>query len=289
MQFLYREPLILDEITRAALPGEFVRLSGGVTHYQMAGPEDGQPVILIHGFSTPLYIWDRNFDALAEAGFRVVRYDLLGRGYSDRPPVEYHPDLFDRQLLDLIDALGFEAPDLVGLSMGGAIAVTFADRHPDRLRRLVLIDPAGFPLKAPLAALLLFLPAVGELVMALAGNRVLLAGLPRDFYRPEQFPEYVEQYKAQLPYRGFKRALLSTMRHMPLMNMADTYARVGRQEREVLLLWGQEDATIPLPTSEKVRAAIPHLEFHAIPQAGHVCQYERPDLVNPILSAFLSR
>ena len=289
MQFLYREPLILDEITRAALPGTFVRLSGGVTHYQLAGPEDGQPVILIHGFSTPLYIWDRNFDALAEAGFRVVRYDLLGRVYSDRPPVEYDPDLFDRQLLDLIDALGFEAPDLVGLSMGGAIAVTFADRHPDRLRRLVLIDPAGFPLKVTLAALLLFLPAVGELVMALAGNRVLLAGLPRDFYRPEQFPEYVEQYQAQLPYRGFKRALLSTMRHMPLMNMADTYARVGRQEREVLLLWGEEDATIPLSTSEKVRAAIPRLEFHAIPQAGHVCQYERPDLVNPILSAFLSR
>lgn len=284
----FREPLILDDTTRASLPGQFVTLPDGVTHYELAGPEGRTPVVFIHGFSTPYMLWDHNFGALAEAGLRVLRYDLLGRGYSDRPKVTYDADLFDRQLLGLLDALGMTDPvDLVGCSMGGLIAVTFADRHPERVRRLSLISPAGFPIKPTLAALLLFVPGLGELILALTGNKVILDGLARDFYRPERVPEYVEKYRAQLPYGGFKRAILSTMRHMPLTGMAETYARVGRQGRPVQLLWGRHDQTIPFETHEKVRAAIPHLDFHAVDDAGHIAQYERPEVVNRLLIGFL--
>ncbi len=284
---LFREPLELTPQTRATLPGQFVTLPDGVTHYELTGPEDGQVVVLIHGFSTPMFLWDPTVPALTAAGLRVLRYDLFGRGYSDRPPVTYNADLFDRQLLHLLDALGLSAPvDLLGLSMGGLIAINFADRHPERVRRLALEDPAGFSMSVTLRALALFLPVLGDVLMALAGNWLMVGGLPRDFYRPERYPEYYEKYKAQLPYRGFKRAILSTMRNMSLAGMAETYARVGHQGRRTLLIWGRQDVTVPFVASEQVRAAIPQIEFHAIDEAGHIPHYERPEIVNPILVAF---
>jgi pimeloyl-ACP methyl ester carboxylesterase len=137
-----------------------------MTHYEIAGPQVApsermrrRPVVFVHGFSVPSFVWEPSFRALADAGFRVVRYDLLGRGYSDRPRARYDQELFDHQLRDLIGALALEVPvDLVGLSMGGAIAVGFADRHPASVRRLVLIDPAGLSVHGPPGTRLLRVP-----------------------------------------------------------------------------------------------------------------------------------
>jgi len=137
----------LDDAARAEAPGQFVQLSDGMTHYELAGPEDGPPVTLVHGFSTPAFIWDPAFAALADAGYRVLRYDLFGRGYSDRPDVTYDDALFDRQLAELLDALDFPRPmALAGLSMGGAIVARFTQKRPDQVKSLLLLDPAGLPM-----------------------------------------------------------------------------------------------------------------------------------------------
>ena len=118
------ETLVLDDAARASMPTEsFVKLSDGYTHYEWGGPENGQPVVLVCGAGTPMFIWDYQFDALAQAGFHVLRYDLFGRGLSDRPSV-YTADLYDRQLLELLDSQGIKTPvDLAGLSLGGAITI----------------------------------------------------------------------------------------------------------------------------------------------------------------------
>lgn len=284
------EPLVLDAEARSFAPGEFVELPDGVTHYELAGPDDGKTVVLVHGFSTPYYIWDPTFIPLAEAGFRVLRYDLFGRGYSDRPDAVYDLDLFTRQLLDLLSALNLTLPvDLVGLSMGGAISVGVTDRQPTMIRKLGLVDPAGFPLKAPFAAQFLFASGLGEWIMSLMGDRILLLSMQGDVYQTEMPPEWVEQYRRQMQYKGFKRAILSTMRHGPLGNMADAYARVGKQEREVLLIWGRQDQTIPFEINDQVRQAIPHAEFHAIDEAGHLPHLEHPNAFNSLLIEFLKK
>ncbi len=284
------EPLALDDAARASAPGQFARLSDGWTHYELAGPPDAQAVVLIHGFSVPYYIWDPTFAALAEAGFRALRYDLYGRGFSDRPDAEYNADLYDRQLQELLDALDIRAPaDVVGLSMGGPIAIHFANRHPERVRRIVLVDPAGFPLKQPLAAGLIRISPLGEWLMDRFGEQILVKSLVKDMKYPERFPDYAERYRAQTRYAGFRRALLSTMRSGMLTSAAEAYRRVGEQGKPVLLLWGREDHTVPFALSERVWAAIPHAEFHAIDEAGHVPHLERPEVVNPILVEFLRR
>ncbi len=284
---------MLNENARKLAGGAFIVLSEGMTHYQLEGPDDGLPVILVHGFSVPAFIWDPTFDALADAGFRVMRYDLFGRGYSDRPRGRYDLARFDRQLVELVSALHLgPAVAVLGLSMGGAIAVGAADRHPDLVRKLVLIDPAGMPSQMPSGFRILQLPLVGELLMVTVGKSMLVSGLQSDFYKPGRMAalmdRYRDQYMAQMTYPGFLRALLSTIRYGPLGTMADAYARVGKQERRVLLLWGREDSTVPFAVSADVVSLMPNVDFHPIDDAGHVPHLEHPEQVNPLLIDFLS-
>ena len=284
------ETRILDAEARGLAPGQFVAGTDGLIQYELAGPAQGQPVVLVPGFSIPYYLWDPTFKALAEAGFHVLRYNLYGRGYSDRPDVVYDRGLFERQLLSLLAALQIDMPiDLVGVSMGGAIAVGFAATYPERVRRLGLIDPAGLPMPGSFSKRVAKAPLIGELLMDLWGDHILVEDIPHDFYHPGGFPEYKAQYPPQMAFIGFKRAVLSTLRHGPLENMMDAYRRVGGQNTPVWLIWGRHDRTLPFATSERVRALLPQAEFHAIEDAGHVPHYEHPEVVNPLLIDFLRR
>src|SRR5438067_7104597 len=80
-----RETSALDDQTRRQASGSFVNLSAGVTHYELGGPAGGTPILLVPGFSTPYNVWDPTYEGLTKAGFRVLRYELFGRGFSDRP------------------------------------------------------------------------------------------------------------------------------------------------------------------------------------------------------------
>ncbi len=280
----------LDAQARSSLPGEFVELADGVVHYEMGGPVDGQKVVLVHGFVSPYFVWDPNFDALTEAGFRVLRYDLYGRGYSDRPDAVYNLDLYDRQLLNLLSALSIDEPvDLVGLSMGGPIVGTFTDRHPDRVRKLCLMAPAGYPVQDPSNPILSGDPVSEDDLKNAVTDQALIDRIPNNFYKPENLPQFGEEFRKQMQYEGLNSALLSTLQNVPLHNMEETFARVGRQDRPVILFWGPHDKLLPIANNEKFKEAIPHIEYHAIEDAGHCVNYERPDLVNPPLIEFLKK
>ena len=71
----------LTDKEREKYPGKFIELSSGVTHYDIEGDEDGEVIVLVHGFSVPMFCWDPTFEMLVKEGYRVLRYDLFGRGY----------------------------------------------------------------------------------------------------------------------------------------------------------------------------------------------------------------
>ncbi len=103
-------------------------------------------VALLHGFSVPYFIWDPTFEAWLKAGYRVLRYDMFGRGYSDRPHVEYDLDLFTRQLADLLDALEIaKCRAVFGISMGGVVAANFAVQHRERLEEAGIVRSGRLP------------------------------------------------------------------------------------------------------------------------------------------------
>jgi pimeloyl-ACP methyl ester carboxylesterase len=103
------------------------------------------------------------------------------------------------------------------------------------------------------------------------------------------FPEYITQFQPQLQYRGFKRAVLPTLRSSILSNHEEVYRRVGQQNLPILVIWGREDQVIPFVISQQVLALLPGVECIVVEQAGHVPHYERPEVVNPRLIEFLNR
>ena len=280
----------IDGEARQAAPGRFIRLSNGVVHYELAGLESAQTVVLVHGLATPYFIWDNNFEALVEAGYRVLRYDHFGRGFSDRPDVTYNRDLYDQQLLEMLQTLGIKTPVyLVGESMGGAVATIFTDRHPDLVAKLALIAPAGFPIEETLAMKIAKVPILGDYLMTVIGDWVILAGVKDAFVDLDNMSEFEEKFKVQMQYAGFQQAILSTLRDMRMNNLSEAYQRVGKQQKPALLLWGNKDQVLPFSNSEKVKQAIPHLAFREIVGGGHNLGYEFPKKVNPTLLEFFAR
>jgi pimeloyl-ACP methyl ester carboxylesterase len=278
----------LDDAARRSAAGSFVRLSAGFTHYEAANAGGARPAVLVHGFSVPYFIWDPTFDALASAGFSPIRYDLYGRGFSDRPRLAYGIGLYVSQLEELLDSLRVDSVDVLALSMGGVIAAAFTARHPSRVRRLVLIDPSGAaPLPLPFLYRIAILPGIGELVLGLLGTDTLLRGIAADFYDPGQVAVFEERYRVQMAYRGFRRSILSTIRCHMLDGFLQTYKEVATLKLPVMLVWGKMDSTVPFEQSNLLRSLFHDLVFCPIPAAGHIPHYERPDEVNPALIEFL--
>lgn len=288
---LDEETKVLDDSVRSSADGEFIALSEGVVHYELGGPENGQTVVLVHGFSVPYYVWDPTFKMLTRAGYRVLRFDLYGRGYSERPDVDHTLELFVNQLTELTEKLELSAPfHLVGLSMGGPIVAAYTNRHPMRVRGLVLVDP----LTEPLDFWRVFpsrVPLVGEYVMGVYVMPFLLpANKEKDFFEPEKFPDWVSRFKVQMQYKGYRRAILSTLRHiMRDVDPVAEYMAVGKQRRPVLMFRGDEDHTITAAHIKKIQRIMPTVEFREIVDAGHVPHYERPEKVNPFIIDFFRR
>src|SRR5215211_2251850 len=289
MPFAYRDEIHeLNETTRKEASGSFVQLSDGFTHYELSNPDVEETVVLVHGFSVPYFIYDPTFAFLTQSGFRVLRYDLFGRGFSDRPDTRYNIDLFVRQLGDLLDALSFtRSVSLVSLSTGGPIAAAFTVRFPERVNKLVLIDPVGAkPFALGRVLKVAALPILGEAIIGSIGSVHVAGKIASSALKHEHMGEFGPRYRSQLEYKGFKRAILSTIRNNMLGSFLDVYKYIGKMDKPVLLFWGRHDPTLPFRHSDTLRAAIPNVQFHAI-DSGHNPHLEKPEEVNPILLKFL--
>ena len=280
------ERLELDQSVRDSAPGQFVALNDGVTHYELAGPAEGQVVVLAAGFSVPYYIWDPTFRALVDSGFRVLRYDYYGRGYSDRPDIPFTQDLYVRQLAELLNALHITGSvDVVGISFGASVVTSFADRYPERVRALAYFGPA---FRRPyLLGPLERHPMAWNFFAAVFQERVWAQTQLQDFLRPERFPDWPTRYHVQLQYKGFRRARLSEMVSNETVDQWDQLTRVGRHPRPVLVIWGKQDRTVPFEDSGPLLMVMPRARLLAVDSAAHLPQWEQPETVHSNLIAFL--
>jgi pimeloyl-ACP methyl ester carboxylesterase len=273
----------LDNQARARAPGSFVELTHGQVHYELAGPGDGSLVVLVHGFSVPSFVWDPTFEELLSQGFRVLRYDLYGRGYSDRPDVAYDRTLYVEQLCELLVALGVDGPvELVGLSMGGPVIASFTSSYPERVARLVFVDPFVGPVDAGV----LSVPGLGDYLAVVFVARTLPKRLAEDFYRPEKVPDWEGRFREQMRFRGFRRALLRSLRGFMAEDFSGLYVEVGRIGKPTLLVWGRHDQTVPFAHSERVAGSL-GAKLVVVEEAGHTPHLERPEVFEPELVKFL--
>lgn len=275
---------------------DYVRLSEGLTHYEVSMPERGahvsphrsRTVVLVHGAMGPMCIWDNQFQALKAHGFKALRYDMYGRGFSDRPQVEYDRQLYVRQLNELLDfAYPGEIVDLVGISMGGATVINFASHYPDRVGRVVLIAPIIDGVRGmSLRRFLVRIPLLGDLLFRAIGvssavRRATASVKPSDHCKA--------LLGNQTEYDGFERAFLSMLRSDVLGDYTEAYLSVGRQEgRDVLLIWGTADDTISENMIQKIKEAIPYVTEAKLDNVGHGAIFEKPAEVNALIMGFLA-
>lgn len=272
-----KKPLTTDERKKAT--GSFVKLNAGVTHYQLAGPDTGQVVVLLHGFSVPYYIWDGTFEYLAKHGYRVLRYDQYGRGYSDRPDSVYNNNLYFNQLTQLLQALHIKTPvNLAGISFGGMLATSFTSHYPQMVNKLILIDP-GYESMMPDK------PQCVVTYYETIHPHERAESQLTDFKYPQNHPEWISKYQVQMQYKGFTNALVSTMYNFNYEGHKDNKL-LSAQHKPILLIWGREDKTVPYNFSDSVRNIL-HPQFFPVDDAAHLPYIEQAARVNPKILAFL--
>jgi len=278
------------DAARAASDAQFLQSELGATRYQVFGEPTNPTVILVHSFNGFIESWQPNIQPLVDAGYQVVAYDLFGRGLSDRPDEPNDLMFFRKQLKDLLYALDIEGKvNLVALSMGGAIAIDFANQYPDKVESLSLMAPAGYPVNIPVAGQVARLPILGTYLMRLFGEVSLKASVGTALYNQDKSEVFWLGVKEQLQYEGFNRSIISTLRNYPLGTMHDIYESVGTKKIPTLLFWGKEDLVIPFENNELLRKAIPHALFYSFDQVGHALCYEVPEKVIPLLFQFLPK
>ena len=285
--YAYQNPeaRALDADARVGAPGAFVALTGGTTHFEVAGPETGRVAVLVHGFSVPAYIWDPTFAALGGAGYRMIRYDLFGRGLSDRPDAAHDCPFYDAQLDDLLDSLHVAEPvDFLGLSFGGYVVAHYASTHSQRIRTLTLVDPVTSRRVLPWY---IQAPIIGPYLFQVGAVPTMADNQASDFLHPERFPGWADRYRPQMQYRGFGRALRRSALTLTTADFEGMYAAVARAGIPVLLVWGKQDPTVPIANAENVKRAIPGLEFFAVDESGHLPQMEQTTAFDAHLFAFL--
>lgn len=281
------EVLELNDESRKQLSGEFIELSNGHVHYDIKGSESAETIVLVHGFSSPMFVWDNTFNFLVEEGFRVLRYDLYGRGFSDRPKIKYDYNLFIQQLYELLDKFSISKFNLIGLSMGGGISVAFTDRYPDLIKRLILVAPLGLPTEIPFFLSILRIRLLNRIIAKFFGYKIILDAQRRDFILYDNIDDYMEKFTRQLDYKGYMQAILSTLVNTSFTGLSEIYERIGKLNIPLQLFWGDKDPVIPYSTSKKACTLIPSLKFHTIKNCGHMPQYTRSNEVNPLLLDFL--
>jgi pimeloyl-ACP methyl ester carboxylesterase len=274
------ETKTMDVQARKNSSSQFIALTDGMTHYEIAGADTAKTIILVHGFSVPAYIWGATFDSLVEHGFRVVRYDEFGRGFSDRPSVDYTPAFYRKQLVDLIHSLKLKIPvHIAGLSFGGAVVTDFAVHYPSLIDKMILIDPVYRFRKIDGAEMIV------NYSMATHPDKQANGQL-EDFKYPEQFPDWVNQYKVQMQYKGFRHALISTLINYPGDTIVDNYRKLNSLHKKILLIWGKEDQTVTFNFSDSLRQNL-QVDFFAVDDARHLPHLEKPLEVNQKIFSFL--
>ena len=269
---------------RAGVEPRYEDLTGLRVRFVRRG--HGPAVVLVHGLASSMYTWADVIPALAKE-HDVVAVDLPGFGGSDIPD-DLSPSVYPDTVLALMDRLGISRATLIGNSLGGAVAVVLAARHPERVRRLVLIDSAGFNLDPSRRPLILRLLGFGPVAAALDAlpvrRRVVTAALRQVFYdRAHVTPEKVEEYLAPLARPGATEAIRSLLARQAAFGLP---ALVREVRVPTMIVWGRNDRWIPAADADRFASAIPAARKVVLEECGHVPQEERPAELVHLLEEF---
>lgn len=284
-----RRRRVMDDAARGSATGQFAILSHGVTHFEWFGPVRGPVVVCVHGLTTPSFVWRGMARALAQSGYRVLTYDLYGRGFSDRPKGPQDRAFFVDQLAELLAHEGIGGNlTLVGYSMGGAISTCFAAAHPDRMHRLILLAPAGMGMTTGgLTRFIKGVPVIGDWLMLALYPAVLRRGLKAEQGQPTSVPRITDLQRNELAYRRFIPSVLASLRGILSDDLSRDHRALAERGLPVLAIWGREDRVIPMSAMGQLAAWNRDAQQEVIDTAGHGLTYTHTDAVLRIIHGWM--
>ena len=300
--FYFALKLIDPNKIRIPESGNLADLKNGKLYYRWFSPEteNGEILVLVHGFSTPSVVWEGVLPFLLEEGFKVLVYDHYGRGYSSRPKVKYTKDLFVDSLNELIEHQQIDQKiNLVGYSMGGPIVAGFTEKHIEKVRSVSFIAPAGYmslsvPWYQKLFYRFLTMPLIRQFIGVVApsifygGNATLtLSTLEDEKHVPQE--RLNEIYREQMKYEGFTRSLLSTIKNFNLFQDKSSFKDIGNSEIPCSVVWGTSDETVSFDGYEEMQKDFDNLYSTVIENGFHDITYSMPTRVARHLLSFLKQ
>lgn len=274
----FLEGFIHMQMAMAGMHSRNVTIHGHRMHYDVSGPADGTPVVLVHGLGGEAADWRNLTPFLRAAGYRVYAPDLFGFGSSEQP-ADFSYSIPDQaaSVFAFMDALGLKQVDLGGLSMGGWIVQRMAADHPERIRKLMIFDSAGLNVK-PVWNTALFTPA-SEVEL----DQLDTLLMPH----PPQIPPFVahDLMRISRNHAWVMHRALDSM----LSGRDTTDGLLPQLKMPVFLVWGELDHIMPLDQGQKMHALVPQSQLEVVPGCGHLAVVQCADLVGPKVQAFLKQ
>jgi len=254
-------------------------------------------IIFVHGLGSYLKAWHKNVSGLKD-DFRCIAVDLPGYGKSSKELHSGSMEFYGDVLVELMETLDIDQATIAGHSMGGQIAMVMALKHPERVKRLILIAPAGFE---PFTE--------GEKewfreVMTVDGVKLtsvqqIRANVVANFYNMPDDAEFMITDRIALRDAGdFDRYCYTVVKSVEGMVNQPVNHLLGKIEQPALIIFGENDNLIPNPylnggstagIAEIGAAQLPDNTLLMIPNCGHFAQFEKPDVVNQAVSDFMKK
>ena len=268
---------------------KFIEIDGMQVHYRDEGNSlDSVPIVLIHGTSSSLHTWDECTKGWIK-NHRVIRFDLPAFGLTGpNKDDDYSIARYVLFVNELLKKLSVNHCYIAGNSLGGYITWEFTLNHPEKVKKMILIDAGGYPLDPNKSGTLAFRmgknPVLKHLLTFLTPRSVVEKSVKTAYYDESKVTEVVvDRYMDFTLREGNRKALVSRL-NQPFV---DNSAKIKNITTPTLIIWGDHDRLIPIDCAYKFQKDLPNNKLVILKNDGHVPMEESPEKVIPFVEIFI--
>lgn len=280
-------PSIWSDLAGTAFSQGFLDAGGIRTRFLSSGTQDQPLLLLLHGIGGHAEAYVRNLDAHSRH-FHTVAIDMIGHGWSGKPPIDYQIADYGRHVLAVLDAVGAEGAFVSGESIGGWVATWLAVHHPERVRRLVLNTAAGWTAHPEVMARLQRMSNEAASDPTWDRVKARVEWLMHD--KAKAYDDLIETRRRIYAQPGFADSM---RRIMCVQEMDIRRANMITEEQyrsisvPTLVVWTSHDPTATPEEGAQIASMIPDSRFMVMNECGHWPQFENADLFNAVHIDFL--
>ena len=256
---------------------KFIEVDGMQVHYRDEGK--GTPIVLIHGTASSLHTWNDWTEELKKT-HRVLRMDLPAFGLTGaNANADYSIQNYTRFLQEFLSKVNVDDFYLVGNSLGGNIASDYAAEHPEKVKKLVLIDASGLPTNDPLPWIFKMAktPVLNSLFLYVTPKAIIKDNMEQVCEDDSKITEtLITRYHEMALREGNRKAFIDRAKTGFLLDEKATLEKLKSIKTETLLLWGENDIWIPLDNGKRMNGLLENSKLVIIKNSGHVPMEENP-------------